>query len=119
MNPKLLFVIENPAGPDKPDGKRGLMYRMPQVQSFTRETTCYCYYGMPYRKDTDFFHNFPHGLGLVDRKDHRDACPMGGRREDHVPCNSQYTTKEQRIKVPRELTKTIIKSFLELYDDSL
>jgi len=64
-NPKLRFVMENP---------KGLMRHMSVVKQFTNHTTSYCKYGIPYKKDTDFFSNYPLKIKPQHSKD--SPCPQ-------------------------------------------
>ena len=101
-NPDLRFVIENPSRP-------AMMWRMPQMVGISKESTCYCLYGFPYKKPTDFFHNFPDGLGLIPREQHKKKCTL----VKHICLKQPDVSLEQRYKIPEKLTETIVESFLE------
>ena len=96
-NPKLLFVIENP---------RGMMRMDAKMMKLAKETTLYCIYGDFKRKPTDFFNNFPDGLGLkVDTQ-----CPKGADIK-----RVQDLSLEQRYSIPSSLIKKILGEFKTQY----
>ena len=96
-NPKLLFVIENP---------RGMMRMDAKMMKLAKETTLYCIYGDFKKKPTDFFNNFPDGLGLkVDTQ-----CPKGSKT---FPL--EKLTLEQRYSIPSKLIKKILEEFKKQY----
>lgn len=98
-NPKMLFVVENP---------HGMMWRMPVINSFPRELTEYCLYGFEYRKPTDFFHNFPHGLNLKNPE--RTKCHKELINTTKVPL-------EKRYRIPKGIVESVYKSFIHQYGE--
>jgi len=99
-NPKLLFVIENP---------RAMMGRMPVINRLPRQTTEYCLYDYRWKKPTDFWHNFPSGLGLQDPLTTTKPCD----KEELIPVVN--IPVNERYKIPERLVATIVKSFLRDY----
>lgn len=101
-NPNLLFVIENP---------KAMMRRMPTINTFPRETTEYSCYGFNYRKPTDFFHNFPDNLHLIE--------PIGEHKKPQKDLiNVAKVPLTQRYKIPERLIETIIQEFEKQYQQT-
>lgn len=100
-NPNLLFVIENP---------RGMMRMDKKMMKLAKETTLYCLYGDFKRKPTDFFNNFPEGLGLkVDTQ-----CP------DNIEIKGvQRLPLNERYKIPSKLVRQILLEFMKQYKTKL
>lgn len=98
LNPKMVYVVENP---------RGMMRLDEKVKALPhRDTTLYCLYGDMRRKPTDFFNNV--GLELKD-PDSYVACK--GKKLVGVvdlPLNERY-------KIPPKLVRTILTSMVEKY----
>ncbi len=93
LNPKLLFVIENP---------RGMMRMDPKMKQLNRETTLYCLYNDCKIKPTDFWNNFPNGLDLKTEK----SCPSGKQT-----CRVQDVKLNKRYSIPSTLIKKILQEF--------
>ena len=99
-NPNLLFVIENP---------KAMMRRMSIINTFPRETTEYSSYGFKYRKPTDFFHNFPDNLHLIN--------PIGEHKVAQKELiNVAKVPLTERYKIPEQLVETIVQEFLKQYN---
>ena len=101
LNPKLLYVIENPRGMMRLDEK---IKELPH-----RDTTLYCLYNDVRRKPTDFFNNVD--LKLKDAEQHRndDACKKDKFiRVVELPLNKRYA-------IPPKLVKTILSRMKERY----
>lgn len=96
-NPKLLFIIENP---------RGMMRKDKEMKKLARETTLYCLYGDFKRKPTDFWNNFPNGLG-IDQETKK--CP--GKV---IPVQNLRTI-EERYSMPAKLIKHFLEEFKQQY----
>jgi len=101
LNPKLLYVLENPRGMMRLDEK---IQKLPH-----RDTTLYCLYNDVRRKPTDFFNNVD--LKLKDAEQHRndDACSKDkliGVVE--LPLNKRYA-------IPPKLVRTILTRMVERY----
>jgi len=97
-NPKLLFIIENP---------RGMMRKDKEMKKLARETTLYCLYGDFKRKPTDFWNNFPNGLGLDQET---KQCPGKTIRVEDLK------TIEERYSMPSKLIKHFLEEFKKQYD---
>jgi hypothetical protein len=95
-NPSLLFVIENP---------KAMMRRMPIINKFPKETTLYCLYGFKWKKPTDFFNNFPKGLGL---KDPEQECKVKTFNVANAPLIQRYM-------IPSGIVKQIYQAFKDQY----
>jgi site-specific DNA-cytosine methylase len=94
LNPKLIFVIENP---------KGMMRNDPKIKNLILNTTLYVLYGDKRRKHTDFFSNIDLNL---------------------IPIDTPYKTKtigvvdlplNDRYRIPPKLIKEIFKRFFEEY----
>lgn len=101
LNPKLLYVLENPRGMMRLDEK---IKQLPH-----RDTTLYCLYNDVRRKPTDFFNNVD--LKLKDAEEHRNdiACKKDkliGVVE--LPLNKRYA-------IPPKLVRTILSRMVERY----
>jgi len=97
LNPKMLFVIENP---------RAMMRYDERIQKVPyRETTLYCLYNDPERrKPTDFFNNV--NLHL---KDPETKCTIKSLvNTASLPLNKRYA-------IPPKLVKTILDQMVEKY----
>jgi len=85
------------------------MRRMGIINTFPRETTYYCMYDFKWRKPTDFFHNFPRGLNLLEydksKIDTKELINVA-----KVPLNMRYM-------IPPKLIEQIYKSFIEQYGE--
>jgi hypothetical protein len=96
-NPNLKFVIENPVG---------FMRRMPCMSEppILNINTCwYSFYGMPYRKPTDFWSNVPDGLNL------KPYC-----KKDEPPTTTYICSipLKDRYRIPTELVIDILNALL-------
>jgi site-specific DNA-cytosine methylase len=98
LNPKLLFVMENP---------RGMMRLDKKVLKLNRDTTTYCAYGDFKRKPTDFFNNVPDGLDLIEV----GACP----NPDIIISVERIKKLEDRYSIPGKLIKKILTEMIEKY----
>lgn len=98
INPKLLFVIENP---------KGMMRNDKKIKKLIRDTTTYCAYGDFKRKLTDFFNNVPDGLHL------KEVCPCPN--PDIIISVVELPTIEQRYSIPQKLIKEILNRMIEMY----
>lgn len=99
-NPHLLFVIENP---------KAMLRRMPVYNKLPRESTQYCLYRFRYRKPTDFFHNFPKGLGLKeDDLDSPLCAPVRMVNAASVPLT-------QRYRIPSGIARQVSMAFFDQY----
>jgi hypothetical protein len=93
------WFIENP---------RGLMRKMPQVESLNRNTVTYCQYGDTRMKPTDIWTN---STNWIPRK----MCKNGSPCHEAAPRGSSTGTQGlknnyERSKVPHELCLEILKS---------
>lgn len=93
------WFIENP---------RGLMRKMPQVESLNRNTVTYCQYGDTRMKPTDIWTN---STNWIPRK----MCKNGSPCHEAAPRGSSTGTQGlknnyERSKVPQELCLEILKS---------
>lgn len=105
INPNMVFFIENP---------RGMMRKMPFVQSFKRHTIWYCQYGDNRAKPTDIWTNSnnwkPRGVCHNGNKNcHHQPAPRGSKTGTQGRKNSY-----DRSKIPQELCVEILKSTLSL-----
>jgi len=98
INPKLLFVMENP---------KGMMRNDKRIKKLTRDTTTYCAYGDFKRKLTDFFNNVPGGLQLKEIA----PCP----NPDKITPVDKLKTIEERYSIPQRLIKDILNRMIEMY----
>ena len=98
LNPKLLFVIENPRGMMRNDKKIKKILNM--------DTTTYCSYGDIKRKPTDFFNNVPGGLQL----NKVGKCP----NEDKI-ISVQDLKLNDRYSIPPKLIKKILERMIDEY----
>jgi site-specific DNA-cytosine methylase len=96
LNPKLLFVIENP---------KGMMRHDKYILPLKRDTTLYCLYGDNKRKETDFFNNIPNSLDL---KDPKTKCNKKVVSVVDLPLNDRY-------KIPPRLIRHILNRMIEEY----
>jgi hypothetical protein len=96
-NPKLLFIIENP---------RGMMRKDKEMKKLARETTLYCLYGDFKRKPTDFWNNFPQGLGIDQET---KQCP------NKVTPVQDLKTIDERYSMPSKLIKHFLEEFKDQY----
>jgi site-specific DNA-cytosine methylase len=94
LNPQYGFVIENP---------RGMMRKMPFMQSMRRQTITYCQYGLDRQKPTDLWSNLNWNV--------RPMCKKGS--PCHIAAPSGSTTGTQGLAkwkagvVPYELSQEI------------
>jgi site-specific DNA-cytosine methylase len=100
INPKMIFFIENP---------RGMLRKMPFMQSLTRKTVWYCQYGDTRAKPTDIWTNSVKWIP-------RPECANGNRSCHHqaAPRGSQSGTqglnsKKARGLIPKQLSLEILK----------
>lgn len=98
INPKLIFVIENP---------KGMMRNDKQIKQLLLDNTLYCLYGDFKRKSTDFFHNIEEGLQLKQST----KCP---NPEKIIPVD-KLKTIEERYSIPNQLVKAILNKMIEAY----
>lgn len=98
INPKLLFVMENP---------KGMMRNDKKVKKLNRDTTTYCAYGDFKRKLTDFFNNVPDGLQLKEIA----PCP----NPDKITPVDKLKTIEERYSIPQRLIRDILTRMIEMY----
>ena len=98
LNPKLLFVIENP---------KGMMRNDKEIMKLGRDNTLYCSYGDFKRKSTDFFNNVPDGLKLIQST----SCP----NPEKILYVVDLKTIEQRYSIPSKLIKDILNRMLKEY----
>jgi site-specific DNA-cytosine methylase len=97
VNPKLVYIIENPRGMMRLDEK---ITKLPH-----RDTTLYCLYGDVRRKATDFFNN----VSLNLKEPTSGACK--GKKLVPVvelPLNKRYA-------IPPRLVRTILNQMVEHY----
>jgi hypothetical protein len=97
LNPKLVYVVENPRGMMRLDEK---VIKLPH-----RDTTLYCLYGDERRKPTDFFNNVSLGL----KEPESGACK--GKElvgVVNLPLNKRYA-------IPPKLVRTILDRMVEHY----
>jgi len=92
LNPKLLFIIENP---------RGMMRMDAKMKKFPMETTTYCAYGDFKRKPTDFWNNLPNGLTLKPV----GACP---NPEKVIGNLINLKTQDERYSIPQRLMTKLL-----------
>jgi len=98
LNPKLIFVIENP---------RGMMRNDPKIQKLNIATTTYCSYGDIKFKPTDFFNNINGNLILKD---------IGsGEKCKHTIGVQELRRLDDRYKMPPLLIKTILEQMINAY----
>jgi len=100
-NPKLLFIIENP---------RGMMRKDKEMKKLARETTLYCLYGDFKRKPTDFWNNFPNGLGIDQET---KQCP------GKTILVQNLRTIEERYSMPAKFIKHFLEEFKKQYSHPL
>lgn len=98
VNPKLLFVIENP---------KGMMRNDKEIKKLNIDTTTYCAYGDFKRKLTDFFNNVPDGLQLKKI----EPCP----NPEIIKSVVDLKTIEERYSIPQKLIKDILNRMIEEY----
>jgi site-specific DNA-cytosine methylase len=101
INPHLVFFIENP---------RGMLRKMPFMQSFKRHTVWYCQYGDDRAKPTDIWTNsktwIPRPMCHNGNKDcHHQPAPRGSKTGTQGR-NGSYN----RSKIPEQLCIEILKS---------
>jgi len=105
VNPDMVFFIENP---------RGMLRKMPFMQSFKRHTIWYCQYGDVRAKPTDIWTNSmtwqPRAVCRNGNKScHHQAAPRGSKTGTQGKKGSY-----ERSKIPTQLCEEIINSvFLE------
>ena len=99
-NPNLLFVIENPTA---------MLRRMPTYNKLPMETTQYCLYKFRYRKPTDFFHNFPKGLGLKDIDIKSKWC------DPSIMVNTASVPLIQKYRIPSGIALDVWHAFEDQY----
>jgi hypothetical protein len=101
LNPRLLYVIENPRGMMRLDKK---MRKYKDDGSTTiLNSTLYCYYGDNRRKPTDFFSNFNLYLQPIEKQ-----CP-------NTTTNVADLSLNERYMIPSKLIKQILNEFLKKY----
>jgi len=111
INPNMVFFIENP---------RGMLRKMPFMQSFIRHTIWYCQYGDDRAKPTDIWTNsktwIPKPVCKNGNSDcHHQSAPRGSKTGTQGRKNSY-----NRSKIPRNLCEEIIRSISgkTLFDDN-
>ena len=100
LNPKLLFVIENP---------RGMMRMDAKMKKLPMETTTYCAYGDFKRKPTDFWNNLPNGLTLKPL----GPCP----NPEKVVRVDKLKTIEERYSIPQRLMTKLLTEMATQYGE--
>lgn len=100
-NPNMVFFIENP---------RGMLRKMPFMQSFKRHTIWYCKYGDTRAKPTDIWTNsndwIPREICHNGNKNcHHQSAPRGSKTGTQGKKNSY-----ERSKIPKELCLEILNS---------
>jgi len=103
-NPNLLFVIENP---------KAMLRRMPVYNKLPLESTKYCLYKFRYRKPTDFFHNFPKGLGLKDPEEEKNVHSKLCDRA--IMVNTSSVPLTQRYRIPSGIAHDVSDAFFDQY----
>ena len=101
-NPNLLFVIENPTA---------MLRRMPVYNKLPRESTKYCLYKFRYRKPTDFFHNFPKGLGLKEE----DTAKKSKWCDPSIMVNTSSVPLLQKYRIPSGIALDVWHAFQDQY----
>jgi hypothetical protein len=99
LNPKLLYIIENPRGMMRHDKR---MKKLPY-----RETTFYYLYEDNRRKPTDFWSNFP--LKLRQREK--------GVKYDYIPI-TKINSIEKRYYIPPLLVSDMLKQMQDKYEQN-
>lgn len=101
LNPRMVFFIENP---------RGMLRKMPFMQSFKRHTIWYCQYGDERAKPTDIWTNSKTWVP-------RPVCFNGNKNCHHSPAPRGSKTGTQgrkdsynRSKIPEQLCFDILSS---------
>lgn len=98
LNPKLLYVVENP---------RGMMRLDEKVKALPhRDTTLYCLYGDVRRKPTDFFNNVSLGLKEIEKNACKDKKLVG---VVDLPLNERYA-------IPPKLVRDILNAMVKHYN---
>ena len=97
LNPKLIFVMENP---------RGMMRYDSKVKKLLVSTATYCNYGDVKWKPTDFFNNLPEGLDLEYVK--ISEC------KKFIPV--EELTLKDRYSIPSKLIKSILNQMIQSYN---
>ena len=99
INPKLLYVIENP---------RGMMRHDKRIKKLpNNNTTLYCLYGDVRRKPTDFFNNVPDGLDLKPPEMTCKGKKLVGVVD--LPLDKRYA-------IPPKLVRDILTRMVEAYN---
>lgn len=101
INPDMVFFIENP---------RGMLRKMPFMQSFKRHTIWYCQYGDDRAKPTDIWTNSenwtPRGIcHNGNKKCHHEPAPRGSKTGTQGKKGSY-----QRSVIPQQLCIEILKT---------
>ena len=98
LNPKLLFIIENP---------RQMMRKSTMLQNkkIDRKTVLYCNYGADVRKSTDLFTN-----AFFLKLNESNKCPVGKTLRTIRSMSGSYN----RSKVPLELIRSIFEQFISI-----
>jgi hypothetical protein len=103
INPNIVFYIENP---------RGMLRKMPFMQSFTRHTVWYCQYGDDRAKPTDIWTNNANWTP-------RPQCHNGNKACHHQPAPRGSKTGTQgrsgsydRSRIPEQLCTEVIQASL-------
>jgi site-specific DNA-cytosine methylase len=96
INPKLLYIIENPKGMMRNDKR---MKKLPYM-----DTTHYCLYGDARQKTTDFWSNFQLDL----KKGNPDDCFKNGRKKLLI---EQTKNIEERYYIPSQLVSDMLDKF--------
>ena len=97
LNPKLIYVIENP---------RGMMRKDAIMQHLNRTTATYCSYGDIKVKPTDFFNNLTNGLTLL---------PLNSNKTCKTVPLSDIKKIEDRYSIPPKLVLSILNQMIADY----
>lgn len=108
VNPNLKFFLENP---------RGMMRKMPFMQTLPRTTVTYCSYGDNRMKPTDIWSNHIYSVMSPDGWIPRKICYNGNTNCHHEPAPRGSKTGTQgkkgsyeRSKIPEQLCLEILQS---------
>ena len=102
LNPKLLFVIENPYGMMRLDKK---------INKLNIATTTYASYGDFKYKKTDFFNNLPNNLILNPIKSYQFY-----KDKNQVTPVDEIEPIEKRYSIPSKLIKSILVQMVQEYN---
>ena len=105
INPKLIYLIENP---------RGGMRKMNFMKNLPRYTVTYCQYGDTRMKPTDIWTNHPNPKFKPPCKN-GDPCHESAPRGSRTGTQGRKNTKE-RSRIPKQLCKHIVEICEEYYE---